>query len=335
MRVTRGGLAFGAAFAIVTGGLAAAALAEPVAPTPIAATEYVVGKTYFGANRYIQYIPGDAPVILTAPHGGALRPETIPDRSKDACGGEATLQTDTNTAQLVLAMRQSYFERFGKYPHVVINRLQRRKLDANRPLKEAACGNAEAERAFAEWHAFIDVAKAQVVKTSGRGWYMDIHGHGHEIQRLELGYLIRPGDLNKPDAEIDATPRLRERTSVRTLLQRDGVTLSGLLRGPGSLGALYAREGFPAVPSASDPRPGSARYFNGGYNTSRHTCGGEATELGGATDGPICGIQIEANFKGVRDTPESWKRFGDATAVVLEEYLRVNWDLSLGGEPAK
>lgn len=308
--------------------------ARQAEPPPIEAATYLVGKTYFGANRYVQYIPGNSPVILTAPHGGVLRPDSIPDRSKASCGGEAVLVTDTNTAELVLAMREAHFRRFGTYPHVVINRLARRKFDANRPLEEAACGNAEAARAFAEWHAFIDVAKAQVVKTSGRGWFMDIHGHGHEIQRLELGYLLRPADLNGSDAELDGKASLRERVSIRALLREPGATLSRLLRGPSSLGALYARAGIPAIPADNDLRPGSARYFAGGYNTSRHTCGAEAEALGGKTGDRICGLQIEANFKGIRDTPESWKRFGEATAQVLEEYLLANMGLRLRQDPA-
>ncbi len=308
--------------------------ARQAEPQPIESATYRVGKTYFGANRYVQYIPGNSPVILTAPHGGALRPDSIPDRSKASCGGEAVLVTDTNTAELVLAMREAHFRRFGTYPHVIINRLARRKFDANRPLDEAACGNAEAARAFAEWHAFIDVAKAEVVKTSGRGWFMDIHGHGHEIQRLELGYLLRSADLNASDTELDGKDSLRERVSIRALLQQQGVTLSQMLRSSSSLGALYARAGFPAIPGDKDLRPGSARYFAGGYNTSRHTCGAEAEALGGKSGDRICGLQIEANFKGVRDTPESWKRFGEATAEVLEEYLLANMGLRLTQDPA-
>ncbi len=315
-------------------GASSGASARQAEPQPIESATYVVGKTYFGANRYVQYIPGNSPVILTAPHGGVLRPDSIPDRSKASCGGEAVLVTDTNTAELVLAMREAHFRRFGIYPHVIINRLARRKFDANRPLDEAACGNAEAERAFAEWHAFVDVAKAQVVKTSGRGWFMDIHGHGHEIQRLELGYLLRPADLNASDAELDGKSALKERVSIRALLREPGATLSGMLRGPSSIGALYVRAGFPAIPADKDTRPGSTRYFAGGYNTGRHTCGAEAEALGGKSGDRICGLQIEANFKGVRDTPESWKRFGEATALVLEEYLLANMGLNLRQDPA-
>lgn len=332
MRVRQAALGLAASAAaclLLSGaGVASAQSEAPAAKTP---PTFEVGRTYSGKNGYVEYFPGDAPIILTAPHGGDLAPDSIPDRSNGTCGGErAVLQKDMNTAELVLAMRESFHARYGVYPHVIINRLARRKFDANRPLADAACGNAEAALAYREWHAFINVAKAQVIKTSGRGWYMDIHGHGHKIQRLELGYLLGEEQLNASDSTLDASKAARERVSIRSLLaENPKVSLSDLLRGPSSLGSLYARGGFPAVPSESDRRPGDDIYFNGGENTRRHTCGDEAAARGGQTAGPICGVQIEANFKGVRDTPENRKRFGDATAQVLGEYLGAYWGLKL------
>ena len=77
------------------------------------------------------------------------------------------------------------------------------------------------------------------------------------------------------------------------------------------------------------PSPGADSYFSGGDNTRRHTCGAEATALGGTTRGMVCGIQIEANLTGVRDNAANRDRFGDATAIVLEQYLGMHWSLRL------
>src|SRR6185503_10349115 len=57
------------------------------------------------------------------------------------CGGSATTTTDLNTIDLVRAMQSRHFARFGTYPHIIINHLARRKLDANRTAEEAACGS--------------------------------------------------------------------------------------------------------------------------------------------------------------------------------------------------
>ena len=292
-------------------------------------TAYVAGQSYFGRNNYIEYIAGNAPVILTAPHGGTLNPASIPDRVAAACGGVATTVTDLSTSELVRSMQQRYFARFGKYPHVIIANLSRRKLDANRLLTEAACGSPEAIAALDEWHAYIDIAKRAVLATSGRGWYMDMHGHAHVLQRLELGSLIANANLDFADVTLDGTVSFENTASIRTLSQASPLTFSALLRGPSSLGTLYANGGYPAIPSVYDPRPNGTDYFDGGDNTVRHTCGAGASALGGTTNGNICGVQIESNYTGVRDNAANRDRFGDVTAMVLEEYLRTHWGLRL------
>lgn len=301
----------------------------PVVPPPVPPVTYVAGQSYFGRNGYVEYIAGNTPVILTAPHGGTLSPSSIPDRTASACGGSATTVTDANTQELARTMQTRYAARFGKYPHVIISHLARRKLDPNRLQPEAGCGNAEAATALGEWHSYIDVAKSEVLKAHGKGWYMDIHGHGHAVQRLELGYLLTGTQLDGTDAALDASSALENSASILTLSQASPLSFSALLRGPTSLGSLYAGLGFPAVPSSSDPRPNGAEYFNGGDNTRRHSCGSEAGPLGGTTGGLICGVQIEANFVGVRDNVANRERFADVTAQVLEQYLRVHWGLQL------
>jgi hypothetical protein len=300
-------------------------------PTPaIPPGPYVAGRSYFSSTGYIEYVAGNTPLIYSAPHGGALTPSEIPDRTAARCGGSATTATDLNTAELVRAMQQRHFAKFGTYPHIIINLLARRKLDANRLETEAACGDPTATRALNEWHAFIDAAKTSVRESSGRGWYMDMHGHAHTKQRLELGYLLTGAQLGLTDATLDANRAFQDTASMRTVSESSPMSFSSLLRGPTSLGSIYVANGFPSVPSAADPGPGSDDYFSGGDNTRRHACGEEANALGGATAGPICGVQIESHFVGVRDTPANRDRFGDVTATVLASYLAAHWGIALG-----
>ena len=301
----------------------AATACNNAAPPVTAPDTYVAGQSYFGRNNYIEYIAGNTPILLTAPHGGALTSATIPDRTAALCGGAATTVTDNNTIELVRAMRQQFFAKFGKWPHVVITHLSRRKLDANRATTEAACGNSEAQTALDEWRTFINTARTAMLSSSGKGWYMDIHGHGHAIQRLELGYLLPIADLNRTDAALDAAASFENISSIRSVSQFSPLSFSTLLRGPNSLGALYAARGFPSIPSATDPSPNADDYFNGGENTRLYTC-----SIVSSNDN-ICGVQIETNFTGVRDNAANRDRFGDATANVLEEYLRVHWGLRL------
>ncbi len=318
---------------IILGLLAGCANAPAAPETPRAAIQpgpYTPGQSYYGRNSYVEYMAGNAPVIFSAPHGGSLTPAEIPDRKAGNCGGSATTGKDLNTRELVLAMRQRYFARFGKYPHVVINHLHRIKLDANRDLLEGACGDAEAKVAWNEFQDYLTVARGAVTSSAGKGWYMDMHGHGHELQRLELGYLLTDAQLDRSNAVLDASKAYEDTSTIKTLSEHAGISFSALLRGPGSLGTLYAGNGFPSVPSSTYPSAASGEaYFTGGYNTRRHACGVEAGPLGGAAGGPVCGVQIEANYTGVRDTQANRDRFGDVTAAVLDTYLTQHWGLDL------
>ena len=265
------------------------------------------GQTYFGRNGYIEYIAGDLPIIITAPHGGALVPAELPDRT----GTDVTTIRDTNTEERARTIGNVFANQAGSRPHIIIVRLRRTKIDANRELVEATKGNRLAGRAWIEFHSFTEAAKRAVIDQHGSGFYIDLHGHGHAIPRLELGYLLTSATLALPDATIDGAGH-EDQSAIRTLSQVSPASFAEILRGPTSLGALFEGEGFPSVPSVSSPSPGAAEYFNGGYNTDRH---------GSRHGGPISGVQIEANFTGVRDGQVSWERFAGALVTVIAEYM--------------
>ena len=217
---------------------------EVFVPEKIA--EYESGKSYWGRGNYVQYIPGELPVVFSATHGGLLVPDEIPDRSY----GVTT--SDRNTMELTQAIRRAFVEQTGFAPHVIISHLRRRKLDPNREIVEAAQNNPYAEQAWRELHAWIRTARAIVEERFGRGMYFDIHGHSHDIDRLELGYLLDALELDRSDALLDA-PQLIARSSIRELAQGSALSFPELLRGGPSLGGLLQDEGVRSVPSPSDP----------------------------------------------------------------------------------
>ena len=55
---------------------------------------YFYGEQYSGRNNYINYYPGNIPVILSIPHGGELVPLEISDRTYGVS------VTDSNTIEL-------------------------------------------------------------------------------------------------------------------------------------------------------------------------------------------------------------------------------------------
>jgi hypothetical protein len=272
------------------------------------ATPLVPGTSYLGAHGYIEMIAGELPIIISAPHGGSLEPASIPTRT----GANVTTVRDANTEELAREIAAAYRARTGSAPTIVICRLHRRKLDANREIVEAAQGNAAAERAWREYHAYIEAARAAVMDAGAHGVYIDLHGHGHEIQRLELGYLLTGSDLASSDAALN-TAQYVNKSSLRALVASSGATHAELVRGPLSLGTLFEEHGFPAVPSLAQPHPAGAPYFSGGYNTSRHS----------SRDGTlISGLQIEANMTGVRNSAANRERFAEALFAVLGTFMQ-------------
>ena len=276
----------------------------------------VPGDSYFGDNSYVEYIAGDLPIILSAPHGGLLKPADIPDRTYGTTG------RDMNTQELARSIQSAIHNRTGGYPHIIINRLHRVKLDANREIVEAAQGDAKAEQAWHDFNDFIETAKQKVIDDYGSGFYIDLHGHGHEIQRLELGYLLSRSDLALTDTALNAQTYI-DKSSYRTLVAESGLTLSELIRGPGSLGTMLETLGYPTVPSSNQPNPGDDPYFTGGYNTKTH---------GSRDGGLISGMQIECNYTGVRNTSSNRTVFSQALAEVLEIFIEnlYGFDLQAG-----
>ena len=304
-----GGFATGIASGVTTvtatiGGVSGTALLEVYVPERI--TRYEPGQSYFGRNEYVEYTPGELPVILSASHGGVLEPREIPPRTF------GVVRSDRNTIELTLAIREALVTLTGRAPHVILSHLHRSRLDPNREVVEAAQENPYAELAWEEFHGWTRVARSLVAGEFEKGLYFDIHGHGHDIDRLELGYLLTSEELNRPDNALNSL-EVVARTSIRDLGRTSPIPFSQLLRGPTSFGGLFEEEDIPSVPGPSAPGPGDAPYFRGGYNTRQH---------GSVEDAEvISGVQIEHHYGGIRDTHMSRVAYAAKAARVIRAFM--------------
>jgi N-formylglutamate amidohydrolase len=273
--------------------------------------------TVHAQSTYIRVESGQLPIILSAPHGGYLAPGSMKDRSCAGC----TLIPDDFTLELTEELARALFDATGKRPYSVINLLDRIKLDANRDIGEAADGDPSAEAAWLAYHDALTAARAQVTAQFGKGLVLDIHGHGHDIQRLELGYLPDEEELRVSDADLNASRGSRNTFNSLVANNPNGYTFAEIIRGPKSLGQLYENRGYPAVPSQSTPFPLVGEpYFAGGYITQRH---------GSRNGGSIDAVQIEANRHGVRHTADQRRAFADSTAKVLIDFFEHHYGIDL------
>jgi hypothetical protein len=279
-----------------------------------AAGPFVPGQSYFGVDKHIEYIAGDLPFILSAPHGGREKPDNVPDRK------EGTFAFDIGTQELARAIAKEMYAQTGHHPHIIICRITRRKIDCNREIVEACRGNKEAEAIWHDWHRFIGAARQQVIRDFGRGLYIDLHGHGHKVAQLEMGYLHSAEDYAATDEQLNGNQFLAA-SSLQGLIALNRRPYAELVRGDYALGTLLADRGFPATPSKQRPQP-TVPYFRGGYNTVRY----------GHDGGPIAGLQIETNSRGVRDNDASRAKFAKALTDSLKVYFEAQLGVPLAGK---
>ncbi len=292
-------------------GLLLAGFASAQTAEAVAGKDYEAGRSYFGSGNHVEYLAGDLPVIISVPHGGREKPEGIPNRPR------GSFAFDANTQELAREIAAEFHRHTGRHAHMVICRLHRLKVDCNREAREAAAGNPHALRAWTDFQGFIDSARVAVTNRHGGGLFIDLHGHGHKEQRLELGYLHKRQTLALTDAELNR-PEIAHEGSLRALARKSKLPYVELLRGERSFGALLEAEGFRASPSPREPVPAEP-YFTGAYNTARH-----------ARDGsPVWGLQIETNYEGVRDTAENRQRFARALVKSVETFLRQQAGMTL------
>ena len=279
---------------------------------------YIYSQTYQGRNGYVTYYPGNIPIILSIPHGGDITPEEIPNRTY------GTTVTDSNTIELGISISNSFFSQYNIRPYVVINNLKRTKLDANRDRVEAAQGNIYAERAFDEFHYYIGVARDEIIQNFNTGLLFDIHGHGanpdgYVDPRTWLGYLLSADELDNSDEYLDQNLSINE-TSLYSLLYNSNESLSSVIRGQNSLGSIFERYGYEALPSDMSPSPEGMRYFSGGFNTYLY---------GADNNYSFNAIQLEFPYPGLRDTSSSRNAFSLAFVDIVQEYFLNYFNIDL------
>jgi len=294
-------------------------------------TVYQPGQSYFGRSNYIEYIAGDMPVIFSVPHGGSLTPSEIPNRNCAGNSADCATISDGETEELARAIQQAFHSHYGHFPHVIICRLKRTKIDCNRDIREGSAGSVYAQQAWEEFHRYINIASNAVVVSTGRGLYIDLHGQSHPVRRVELGYLLTADQLTNSDATLNQ-PAFAPLSSFRSLAAQVPIPFAELLRGSNSFGALLLAQGYPAVPNPVMPNTciganstfnptDQDLYFGGGYNT--RLCSSVSQ------GGPIDGLQVEVNYAGVRDTATNRTRFAAAMAQAMEVFFASHYRIDL------
>jgi len=277
-----------------------------------------IAQIQFGIGNYTEYFSGNLPLIISVPHGGTLTPDSIPDRN---CPN-AVWTTDANTIELAREIQTAFFQRTGCSPHIIYSHLHRKKIDLNRNQIEATCGNPQLIPVFNDFHDFIDAARDIAIDEFGFAFYLDLHGHGNQLQRVELGYLLYEEELEESD-DILNSEQFISYSSMQRLAQTHplGLTHAEIIRGNQAFGTLLETRNYSAVPSLDQPSPGIGNnYFSGGFNTRYHT----AFSPGIQSDG----FQMECNYSGIRDSEENRVGFASEFVDAMLAFLEIHYGFS-------
>ncbi|GAB0187123.1 hypothetical protein GRJ2_001177600 [Grus japonensis] len=282
-----------------------------------------------GHNNFTEYQVGNMNLILSVPHGGSMEPQDIPDREAGCWDAKTSscifshecplggiqnhkkCKVSTNQDRYTIEVAQALAEEINKitngfFPHIIINHLQRFKMDANRGKEEASFGIPQAEHAWEEYMGFLTTAKSQMTG----GLILDIHGQAHPERWIELGYTLSKTSLNSGifSASCSSISHLAS--------QLVNVSSETLVAGNRSLGKYIEEQNnsYVCVPSPSNPSPNNGSYYSGGYITKTY---------GSRSSGTVDAIQLELP-QWVRAAEER-PRFCKALARAVMKFWQTNY----------
>lgn len=272
-----------------------------------------VGAKTEDVFEWVEVRAGNMPVVISVPHGGSFHDEQIADRECSDVG-RVVKGIDRSTIPTGNAMQKAFEEINGTTPYMVVAKLSRRKVDQNREINLATCGDELGKVAWHNYHNALDAVIKEAVQKYGHVFFVDLHGHGHKIQRLELGYALTTKQLqslksgrNQKEFDNSSLANLSN-VSEKQVLYQD------LLFGPNSIGAQMEKQEIPSTPSFVDPHPvGKQPFFAGGYITRKYT---------GKEYPNVFGLQIECYYKGVRDTKENRTKFAKAFVNSYNHFVK-------------
>ena len=226
-----------------------------------------------------------------------------------SCCRCSTISTpDKLTEELAVLVREEVYQISGHYPHLLLCRLSRLKVDVNREMDEGTFGVTVAVRTWQDYHYTL---RKVISHLHGPALLLDLHGHGHPQQRVELGYLIHGININSGNIDVNIA-------SIKALSRRTHINVKELLHGVHSFGGLLEAEGFSAIPSPTYPCPHRTSYHHGGFITR--------TYGSSHNDGMMDAIQVESprDFREPIKLPIYARALARAACKFMKLYYHMN-----------
>ena len=168
----------------------------------------------------VSWSVGETNLVVSVPHGGILGADTSP-AGNILCESGHLIETRKCTAQfpIITYTRDAGTEVIGRElqellgcegsrPHLVECHVHRSKVECNRHISEVAVQTLgqEAQQVYDIFHDWIQQA-LQLGLSQAQGscaLLIDLHGHGHPHEYIELGYRLSAAMLNNIAEEQDS-----------------------------------------------------------------------------------------------------------------------------------
>ena len=292
---------------------------QSVLPTPV--VTYTPGEIVSDLGGHIQYYVGNTPIIITVPHDGDIMPPSISDRT-----GE------TKKAENTLGIAEYFYNTFtsnganGLYPHIIINNVNRSRLDPDASIEIGAQSN-NAVTYFNRYHSYIQAAVDSTEANFGVGILVNLSAHKDDDNDVvEIGYLISKNDLNNSNAYIE---NLASQSSISVISSVSNAQFHDSVRGFDSVGKKMMELNcckpiyytFDVSPSPTFPAPQSDDYNPGGYTVSRY---------GGSGNSSMSAIEFSTPYTDHRDSPYGYIALGTMLVESIVTFYELSTGTSLG-----
>lgn len=250
---------------------------------------YQTNQIYYSKDYLVEFHVGNMPLIITVPHGGYKFISTYPIRNQEDFIFSIETNTDNNTLQLALELKQKIFQSTGKYPYIIISNIPRSQVEFNRHIhqknnsKSYATNETPLADTWFDFYHFINLSIYLIEKTFTNHIILDLHGHGRDnndyqmmtpsgLQTIKgdfihLGYLLSSNNLiqifNKKITDI--------KFSTYNLYSKSKLSLYEYFYNNNSFGSFLHQHGLKTFPSNQfnyiDTSISGQTYFTGGAIT--------------------------------------------------------------------
>jgi hypothetical protein len=166
---------------------------------------------------YIKYHQGNIPLIISVPHGGSLKVQSIPMRSNGIIG------MDKKTIELSISLVDKIKKHFdnknssNKSPSYIISKVHRSKIDINKIETDAYCHSSKlAKEIYGFYHEIIK--KYIIYNMEHFNYSILIDIHGFEKNKIPKGFRdvdIILGTDNLKTISRDIIPRRLWKQNLR------------------------------------------------------------------------------------------------------------------------